>query len=92
MDFVGLPKSQYLKRILILMGLLVLLRPTDSQAFLYLFQHYTEQVGLANNAVNGMAQDQEGMVWFSTRGGVVRFDGQDWVPHGLGQDRPSSQF
>jgi len=39
------------------------------------FMHLTTDDGLAHNHVNCIMQDQDGLMWFGTRGGVCRYDG-----------------
>ncbi|WNJ16997.1 two-component regulator propeller domain-containing protein [Pontibacter sp. G13] len=38
------------------------------------FKAYTEKEGLANNAVKGIEEDDEGNLWISTNHGISRFD------------------
>jgi hypothetical protein len=42
---------------------------------------YTAEHGLASNSVEALAMDGEGALWFGTRGGVSRFDGQNWTTY-----------
>lgn len=42
----------------------------------YSFRHYQVESGLTNNAVMCSAQDSRGFMWFGTRDGLNRFDGQ----------------
>jgi ligand-binding sensor domain-containing protein len=44
----------------------------------YGFLNYTTDNGLAQSQVTGMCQDKYGYLWFSTYGGVSRFDGIDY--------------
>ena len=39
--------------------------------------HFTNDNGLPQNSINGLAQDENGFVWLSTYGGLVRYDGQN---------------
>ena len=39
------------------------------------FEHLTAEEGLANSAVNALAQDGQGYVWIATPDGLSRFDG-----------------
>lgn len=41
----------------------------------YYFKQYQADDGLAHNSVNTVMQDQKGMIWVGTRGGLNRFDG-----------------
>jgi len=40
-----------------------------------LFNHYTVEQGLSDNAVNDMVQDDNGFTWLATTNGLNRFDG-----------------
>jgi len=42
------------------------------------FQHFTTREGLANNRVMAIYEDQAGMIWFGTGGGVSRYDGKSF--------------
>ncbi len=39
------------------------------------FEHLTVEDGLSNSAVNGIARDSLGLMWFATSDGLNRFDG-----------------
>lgn len=39
------------------------------------FNHLTMENGLSQNSVMAITQDQQGMMWFGTRGGLNRYDG-----------------
>lgn len=41
----------------------------------YIFESWTEDQGLPQNAVQVVTQSREGYIWFGTQEGVVRFDG-----------------
>ena len=41
----------------------------------FYFQRIDSRVGLAQNTVNGLLQDEAGFVWISTEGGLHRYDG-----------------
>ncbi|MEH0152798.1 two-component regulator propeller domain-containing protein [Limibacter armeniacum] len=46
----------------------------------YSISHYSVEEGLAQSTVYAIAQDQQGFMWFGTRGGGLnRFDGKDFV-------------
>ena len=47
-------------------------------AQLYPFVNYTQREGLTNNQIHCMVQDEDGLLWFATRGGLVSFDSQEW--------------
>ena len=74
-----------------LWAVLMVLAPNVS-AQQYLFQHYSERDGLINNAVNGMTQGDDGRLWFATRGGVMTYDGHEWVRHGLDQGLKEKEY
>lgn len=42
------------------------------------FRHFTTTDGLADNRVICMYEDQAGIIWFGTKGGVSRFDGKQF--------------
>ena len=44
----------------------------------YYFTHYQVENGLSNNAVMCSLQDHNGFMWFGTRDGLNRFDGQSF--------------
>jgi PAS domain S-box-containing protein len=51
-------------------------------AQIYLFENYTEREGLNNNQIHSMVQDDNGLLWFATRGAVMSFDSQTWTEFG----------
>lgn len=52
------------------------------QAQQYGFLNYTTDNGLAQSQVTGMCQDNNGYLWFSTYGGISRFDGIEFENYG----------
>jgi len=52
----------------------------------YRIQTYTEEHGLPSSFVTALAQDSDGLMWFSTRAGIASFDGNEWERH----DQPDS--
>ena len=44
----------------------------------YNYIHYTTKDGLAGNTVYGVAQDNDGYMFFATENGLSRFDGKEW--------------
>jgi two-component sensor histidine kinase/ligand-binding sensor domain-containing protein len=44
----------------------------------FLIRTYEENDGLINSAVNDIAQDGAGRMWFCTRGGISVYDGATW--------------
>lgn len=60
-----------------LIGGIVSAPPADSSG--YLVRNYTVADGLPVNSVNGIVQDDDGYLYFSTMDGLVRYDGYDFV-------------
>lgn len=50
----------------------------------YLIRHYDIDDGLPVNAVNGIKQDADGYLYFSTYDGLVRYDGYDFEVYNTG--------
>jgi ligand-binding sensor domain-containing protein/DNA-binding response OmpR family regulator len=44
----------------------------------YYFRNYDENSGLSQNSVFSIFQDSQGFMWFGTKYGLNRFDGQRW--------------
>ncbi|MGL5272478.1 MAG: ligand-binding sensor domain-containing protein, partial [Phocaeicola sp.] len=40
--------------------------------------HYSSEVGLSQNSIMSMVQDQDGFLWFSTWNGINKFDGYEF--------------
>jgi ligand-binding sensor domain-containing protein len=51
---------------------------------------FTTADGLPNNVVNRIVGDSHGYLWFCTREGLSRFDGQSFVNYGLEDGLPSA--
>jgi ligand-binding sensor domain-containing protein len=49
--------------------------PTDAIA------NFTEDDGLADSSITGIAVTSDGIAWFSTRSGVSRYDGEEWITY-----------
>ncbi len=49
---------------------------------------YTERDGLPAASTNGFTQDQQGVIWIATSGGLVHLDGQRWRAVGPAQGYP----
>ena len=47
----------------------------------FLVRTYEESDGLLNTAVNGVAQDDAGRMWFTSRGGITVYDGALWATY-----------
>ena len=54
------------------------------------FDRYTLDEGLSQSAVNAIAQDQHGYIWFGTQDGLNRFDGFEFEQFGDQETSPSS--
>lgn len=63
-------------RIVIFFFSIFLLQLIPAAAQQYNFKNFTPKNGLANSIVNGIFQDSKGYIWFSTPGGVSRFNGK----------------
>lgn len=46
------------------------------------FRHFDTEDGLVNNSVSSIAEDKYGFIWFGTKNGICRFDGQNFVSFG----------
>lgn len=44
----------------------------------YSLRHFTDENGLPQNSVKGIAQDKNGFVWLATENGLTRFDGRQF--------------
>jgi ligand-binding sensor domain-containing protein/signal transduction histidine kinase/DNA-binding response OmpR family regulator len=64
-----------LKRIFPLFLLLLLCLAAQSQQASYYFKNYQVQNGLSSNTVTSALQDKKGFMWFGSRNGLNRFDG-----------------
>ncbi len=51
-------------------------------------KHYTTADGLASSAVTSISRDSRGFLWFTTRDGLSRFDGREFVNFRI-NDQPS---
>ncbi len=54
------------------------------------FDRYTLDEGLSQSAVNAIAQDAEGFMWFGTQDGLNRFDGFEFKSYRQQQEAPAS--
>lgn len=43
------------------------------------FQHYANEEGLSDNAVQALHQDRQGYMWIGTQGTLYKFDGQNFI-------------
>ncbi|MET0645303.1 MAG: two-component regulator propeller domain-containing protein [Pyrinomonadaceae bacterium] len=51
---------------------------------------YTTAEGLSSSAVNWVMRDSRGLLWFGTRDGLSRFDGQEFTSYRVGRDASPS--
>ncbi|MCE7053431.1 response regulator [Algoriphagus sp. AGSA1] len=51
---------------------------SQAQEKRYYFRHYDVNSGLSQNSVFSIFQDSQGFMWFGTKYGLNRFDGQRW--------------
>jgi hypothetical protein len=47
----------------------------------YAVQHFTDENGLPQNSVKGIAEDHAGFIWLCTEAGLVRFDGRKFYTY-----------
>lgn len=66
-----------MKRLLLL--LLFFLAFYVEHAVAFSFRHYKVEEGLSENTVSCSLQDSKGFMWFGTKDGLSRFDGQQFV-------------
>jgi ligand-binding sensor domain-containing protein/signal transduction histidine kinase len=64
---------------------LTLLTSLPSMGQKYDFVNYTIENGLVQSQVNNIIQDQHGMLWISTLGGLSRFDGKEFTNYNFGK-------
>jgi len=63
-----------------LLALLLVLIPAGAHG-MEVFQRYNVSNGLANNVDFDVAEDKYGFVWITTRNGISRFDGSEFVTY-----------
>jgi len=51
--------------------------PVAAQAPKLRFKHLTNEQGLSNSTIEAISQDSRGFLWFGTRDGLNRYDGQE---------------
>jgi len=73
------PHMKILRGILASVFLFALAATLSAQSFLV--RTYEETDGLLNTAVNGVAQDDAGRMWFTSRGGITVYDGARWATY-----------
>jgi signal transduction histidine kinase/ligand-binding sensor domain-containing protein len=62
----------------------------DVQNFNPRFEVFTLPGDVFGNSVQGMVQDHIGFLWFATQGGLVRYDGQNFVTYRYDGNNPNS--
>ena len=67
-----------MKKLYILISFLILIF-FSAQAFSFSFRHHRVENGLSENSVFCSLQDSKGFMWFGTKDGLNRFDGQKFV-------------
>ena len=67
----------YLKLALLLLGMMLLMQPTETRAALnnIEFTPLSNRDGLSNSQVGAILKDKNGYMWFGTQSGLNRFDG-----------------
>ena len=55
----------------------------EKSIYQYNCQSWTRQTGLPANKVNAIAQTKDGYIWLGTQGGLVRFDGVNFMEVGI---------
>ena len=54
------------------------------------FEVFTLPGDIYGNSVQGMVQDKTGFLWFATQGGLLRYDGQNFVTYRYDVNNPNS--
>ena len=73
-------------------GLLLLVSVRALQAERLPSTAYTTADGLPHRHINRIVSDSRGFVWFCTRQGLSRFDGQRFVTYGVSEGLPISSI
>ena len=55
-----------------------------------IFEHFTVKDGLADDMVYQVLQDQSGLIWISSRGGLNKFDGSEFTTYAHDPENPNS--
>ena len=69
-----------MKRIVVICFLISLIIPIDAQTNLWI-QLYDRNTGGLNETVYALKQDDRGLIWITTYGGLYSYDGQRFVHH-----------
>jgi signal transduction histidine kinase/ligand-binding sensor domain-containing protein len=62
----------------------------DRQNFNPRFEVFTLPGDIYGNSVQGMVQDKTGFLWFATQGGLLQYDGQNFVTYRYDVNNPNS--
>lgn len=65
--------------------LVFLLAAREAPAQQYHLRHYAVDDGLPSSQVRDVTQDDQGRMWFATRGGIAAYDGRVWQTYSLAQ-------
>lgn len=68
-------KAQLIKNITAFLSAMLLFLLCYGQREDFYFKHYQVQDGLSSNTITSAVQDKKGFMWFGTRNGLNRFDG-----------------
>ncbi len=66
------------------------MRAEDRQHFNPRFEIFELPGDIIGNSVQGMLQDETGFLWFATQGGLLRYDGQNFVTYRHDGNNPNS--
>lgn len=72
-----------MKTTLVAYLILFLLAGTNLPAQNPFIRHYSTADGLPSNTINWIAPDNDHFLWFSTEGGLVRYDGTTFTSYGM---------
>ena len=82
-------ESIFLPILLFLLSTMLLVTSSPALAQRYHVKTYSEGDGLPSAAVNSIAQDHSGLMWFATRSGIASYDGYEWKVYGPTDGLPS---
>lgn len=54
------------------------------------FYHFKTKGGMEQNSITSIAQDSLGQMWFSTKDGLLRYNGKEFFTYKHNSDNPSS--